>query len=123
MNTVHRLIMAVVASALMCFAIGAGAAATEPPPPLDGAVILDVRTPEEFAEGHLEGAININYRDSNFAKNVVSLDHDAQYIVYCRSGNRSGKSIEIMQQQGFTQLYNAGGVTDASARLGLPIVK
>jgi rhodanese-related sulfurtransferase len=69
-------------------------------------VILDVRTPEEFAEGHLKGAININYHDENFQKGIDSLKKDVTYLVYCRSGRRSEEASLIMLQNGFKKIYN-----------------
>jgi len=113
----------VAAVALIASVASLYACADHSPISADGAVILDVRTPEEFATGHVEGAININYRAGDFEKRVAELDRDTRYVVYCRSGNRSGKSIQIMEKVGFKNLQNAGGVQDAGKRLGLPIVK
>ena len=63
-------------------------------------ILLDVRTPEEYAEGHLENSINLNYNDENFASKVDSLDKSKQYEIYCRSGKRSGASVKLMQEKG-----------------------
>lgn len=76
-----------------------------------GTVIIDVRTPEEFASGHLPGAINIDIADSDFAAQVAQLDPDATYAVYCRTDNRSSAAIDIMEAQGITQTTGlAGGI-------------
>ncbi len=72
-------------------------------------VILDVRTPAETAHGKIEGAIEIDYNSPDFALKVGGLDKSKTYLVYCRSGNRSGKACSMMQQQGFTRLYNLQG--------------
>jgi rhodanese-related sulfurtransferase len=91
--------------------------------PASVAALVDVRTPEEFAEGHLDGAINIDFQSASFSSQISQLDESADYIIYCRSGNRAGKAIELMQQQGFTgKLHNAGGVDSASSTTGLPVV-
>ena len=88
----------------------------------DDAVIIDVRTPEEFATGHLEGAVNIDVQSSDFAQNIMQLDKDGEYFVYCRSGNRSGQAISQMAQMGFADLTNGGSVQDASTASGIEIV-
>lgn len=72
-------------------------------------VILDVRTPEEFAEGHLPNAVNIDYKAADFAQKVDSLDHNIQYEVYCRSGHRSGESVKIMEEKGFKNVHHLEG--------------
>lgn len=85
-------------------------------------ITLDVRTPGEFNEGHIEGALLIDFQSGNFENEIASLDKSKTYAVYCRSGNRSGQAVKIMGDAGFTNLYNLdGGVIDwASA--GLPLV-
>lgn len=86
--------------------------------------IIDVRTPGEFAEGHLHDSMNFDIQGSNFSSEVDSLDKSANYVVYCRSGNRAGKAIEFMQEHGFTgTLTNAGGVENASSITGMPIIR
>ena len=73
-------------------------------------VILDVRTPEEFNSGHIQNAINIDYKSSNFKDEVNKLDKNKIYAVYCHSGRRAAASADIMEQLGFKNLYNIGGV-------------
>lgn len=68
-------------------------------------VVLDVRTPEEVAEGYIPGAINYNFNGPNFKEQLSALDKNKPYLVYCRSGKRSGKAIEIMKAMGFKKLY------------------
>jgi rhodanese-related sulfurtransferase len=86
-----------------------------------GAVVIDVRTPAEFAAGHLDGAVNIDINSPDFAADVAQLDKGETYAVYCRSGNRSAVATDYMQQQGFGSLYNlqAGIIEWQSA--GLPV--
>lgn len=71
--------------------------------------ILDVRTPEEFAAGHLPGAVNIDVSAPDFADRIGTLVPDAPYAVYCRSGNRSAAAVEQMTAAGFTQVFDLGG--------------
>ena len=78
-----------------------------------GVVTLDVRTPAEFAEGHIEGARLIDFQSGNFESEIAGLDKEATYAVYCRSGNRSGQAVAIMHDAGFHNVYNLeGGVID-----------
>jgi len=86
--------------------------------------VIDVRTQEEWATGHLDGAINIDIQSAEFADKIGSLDHSANYVIYCRSGNRAGKAIEYMKSSGFTGvLTNAGSVSDASNITGMKVVQ
>lgn len=84
--------------------------------------IIDVRTPVEFAEGHLEGAVNIDYTAENFSEVIADLNPDAHYIVYCRTGRRSAKACAEMAQAGLSNVSDAGGYQDAAESLKLPIV-
>ena len=88
-----------------------------------GIITLDVRTPSEFNEGHIEGASLIDFQSGNFENEITSLNKNQTYAIYCRSGNRSGEAVKVMTEAGFTKIYNLdGGVIDwASA--GLPLVK
>lgn len=67
----------------------------------ENVVILDVRTPEEFNAGYIPGAILINYKDSAFAQQINALDKNKHYLVYCKSGNRSNKTVQHMLNNGF----------------------
>jgi len=69
-------------------------------------VILDVRTPEEFAEGHISGAVNVNLLPPDFESRLGALDRAKTYLVYCRSGNRSAKAIQAMNRLGFRSVYH-----------------
>lgn len=87
-----------------------------------GIVILDVRTAEEIAEGHIEGAQFMDFYREDFKIEIESMDKEFTYAVYCRSGKRSGKAIEIMQEAGFHNLFNLdGGIIDW-AHAGMPVV-
>lgn len=68
-----------------------------------GTVVVDVRTPAEFQEGHLPGAVNLDVAAPGFADAVAGLDPDGTYAVYCRSGNRSEQALEAMAEVGITR--------------------
>lgn len=78
----------------------------------DGASVIDVRTPEEFADGHLEGATNIDVQADDFADRVGELPRDTAYVVYCASGRRATGAVEQMRDLGFTDVVNGGGYDD-----------
>ena len=88
-----------------------------------GVVTLDVRTPGEFAEGYIEGARLINFQSGNFENEISTLDKSATYAVYCRSGNRSGQAVKVMQAAGFTNVFNMNGGVIDWANAGLPLVR
>ncbi len=82
--------------------------------------LLDVRTPAEFAGGHLEGADNVDVLAPDFAARVDALDRKKTYYLYCRTGNRSGQAARRMREMGFDAAYNVGGFEDLSAA-GAPV--
>jgi phage shock protein E len=100
--------------------VQAGADLQADPP--EDLVILDVRTPEEFAEGHLEGAIMIDFYEDDFADQIADLDPDVPYLVYCRSGNRSGQTAAIMEELGFADVSDVDGGIVSWFDSGLPTV-
>jgi rhodanese-related sulfurtransferase len=73
------------------------------------AQLLDVRTPEEVAEGALEGAQNINFYDTDFKDKLSKLDKNKPVFVYCRSGGRSGKCAQMCKDMGFKEIYDMKG--------------
>lgn len=73
------------------------------------AVILDVRTPAEVRERAIPKAINLNIQQADFAQKIAKLDKSKTYLVYCRSGARSGQACSLMAANGFTQVYNLSG--------------
>lgn len=86
-------------------------------------VILDVRSPSEYESGHLEGATLLDLNSGEFAAALPGLDPTAEYVVYCRSGNRSGQAVALMEQAGFTNVTDLGSVNAASKATGIDIVK
>jgi len=88
------------------------------------AAVIDVRTPEETSLGYLEGAQLFDIQNPTFMDMLSTLDSAADYYIYCRSGNRAGQAIEIMQQSGFTgELVNGGSLENAANQTGLTVVK
>jgi rhodanese-related sulfurtransferase len=86
------------------------------------AAVIDVRTPDEVATGHLHGSINIDIRGADFETQMNALDKSKNYVVYCHSGNRAGQAIDWMTNHGFNgKLYNAGSVADAAVATGMMI--
>lgn len=85
-------------------------------------VIIDVRTPEEFALGHLKGAVNIDFNASDFDQSIKSLDPKDKYLIYCRSGNRSSQALKRMQEYGFNNIIDLGSVESASLSTGIDII-
>ena len=80
-------------------------------------VILDVRRPEEFNTEHIEDAINVDFYSESFREHLDSLDKEKTYLIYCRTANRTGQTVPIMQELGFTQVYHMlGGITDWKAQ-------
>lgn len=86
------------------------------------AIILDVRTADEYAGGHLDGAQLLDFNGGDVAAAIPNLDPDAEYLVYCRSGNRSGQAIALMEQAGFSNLTNLGSLEQAASTTGIQIV-
>lgn len=84
-------------------------------------VVLDVRTPEEYAEGHLADAVLIDFYDADFAVQLDELDKDVTYVVYCRSGNRSESTIQTMRELGFTDVVEVAGGIQAWVTSGLDL--
>ena len=107
----HRLVsrtialVTLIASLLFQSAISAGEQS--------GTVWIDARTAEEFAEGHLEGAILIPFDTIESGISALGLEKDQPINVYCRSGRRSGIAAEELQKMGYTRVTNVGSLEDA----------
>ena len=129
----RRIAALAVAGALALAACGSAAAAptielvdapeaqellTAPP---TGLVVLDVRTPEEYAAGHIAGSENLDFYAPDFLDRLDGLDKETPYFVYCRSGNRSATTIDAMRDLGFTEVYELGGGVVTWAEAGYPL--
>lgn len=102
-----------------------GTSTQEPVPVMSNnstATIIDVRTPAEFADGRVQGAVNLDVQDASFGASLAKLDKNAEYIVYCRSGNRSAIAVQIMAEAGITNVVDLGDLQSAARSLGRPIV-
>ncbi|MEM9132131.1 MAG: rhodanese-like domain-containing protein [Actinomycetota bacterium] len=97
-----------------------GAALLADPP--EDLVVLDVRTPEEFDEAHIDGAVMLDFHREDFADALADLDPDVPYLLYCRSGNRSGQTAALMEQLGFTDVADVDGGILSWTDAGLPVV-
>ncbi len=77
-------------------------------------IVLDVRTPEEFAQGHLpeKTPLNLDFYAPDFREKLSQLDREKTYLVYCRTGHRSGETVDLMKELGFRRVYDLqGGIT------------
>ena len=83
--------------------------------------VIDVRTPAEFAEGHIEGALNLDVEGGQFTAGIAALDPTKEYLVYCRSGRRIAIAAQAMIDAGFVTVYDLGPL-DAWAAAGFPVV-
>ena len=86
-------------------------------------IILDVRTPEEFADGHIEKAINMDFYSTAFRDELDGLDKNKTYLLHCRSGNRSEKTLNIMKELKFIKIYHMTGGSIEWQAEELPMVK
>lgn len=84
--------------------------------------VIDVRSAEEFAQGFVKGATNLNVENGDLAAGLEDLDKEAPYSVYCRSGRRSAIAVQMMKDAGFTNVTDLGSLESAAQSLSLPIV-
>lgn len=88
-----------------------------------GAVLLDVRTPEEVQNGYIKGAINMDFQRPEFKLLIAGLDKEKPYFVYCKSGMRSGKAADLMRDGGFENVKTLEGGLNAWRSAGLSTVE
>jgi len=86
-------------------------------------VILDVRTPQEYGLCHLNGSINLDFRSPSFRDRLEKLDRDKAYLLYCRTGVRSGRVLQIMRSLGFKGLYNLTKGIEQWQREGYDVIR
>lgn len=87
----------------------------------DELIILDIRTPDEFAAGHIAGSVMIDFYSPDFKAQLDTLDKDAEYLVYCRSGNRSSQAMPMFKDLGFLNVAELEGGIINWAEAGLPL--
>lgn len=86
-------------------------------------IIIDVRTPQEFANGHIKDARNINVADKNFSSRIDNLDKNDTYLIYCRTGSRSRYAVNMMEKLNFKTIYHLKNGISEWAKEGNPIRK
>lgn len=89
----------------------------------DTCIILDVRTPDEYARGHIKGSVNENYFSPEFRSIISKLDRDKKYLVYCAQGTRGSRTMNLMRDLGFSDVTNIQGGISAWQDVGLPVEK
>jgi rhodanese-related sulfurtransferase len=88
-----------------------------------GTVVLDVRTGEEFKEGHIAGAKNVDFLENDFVEKISKLDPSKSYILHCASGGRSSKALEKLKAQKVSKIYHMNGGIAAWTKAGKPLEK
>lgn len=84
-------------------------------------LLLDVRTPEEYAEAHIKGAKNIDWQGEHFSTEIAKLDKTQPVYVYCRSGKRSAEAAKQMRKDGFVKVYELSGGIMSWEEAGKPV--
>ena len=90
---------------------------------VDKGPVIDVRTPKEYQSGHIEGAVNLHVYDSDFAKQLDSLNKNKTIYVYCKAGGRSAEAVTTMKNKGFAHIVELDGGIDAWTEAGKPVKK
>ena len=113
-------------SAVLCGCGNPGSAVSDAPANAqvapDSFVLIDVRSAEEFASGHLQGAVNIPHDRIAEEIGAVAADKTARIILYCRSGRRADTALNALKAIGYENVSNYGGLEDAQMRLNLPVL-
>ena len=118
---ITRIFMGVALAVTMLFSTTA-CSTSEPVDMAAVTSVIDVRTPEEFNAGHLEGAVNIPVEVGDFVGTISQLDPAGKYLIYCKSGRRAGLAIDQMTQLGFTDMSNLGSLENAASVTQIAVV-
>ena len=114
-------------SAVLCGCGNPGSAISNAPAnaqhELDATVLIDVRSADEFASGHLQGAVNIPHDRITEGIGAVAADKSTRIILYCRSGRRAETALNVLKSAGYENVSNYGGLEDAQMRLDLPVTQ
>lgn len=86
-------------------------------------ILVDVRTPEEMAEGYIDKATNIDFLDESFPKKIETLNKNKTYLLYCRTGKRTAKAADMMKAAGFKNIYILDGGITTWIQEGRPVEK
>ena len=119
----NRILTAAASAAIAVVALAGCAAPAEPVALSGDAVIIDVRTAQEYSGGHLDGAVLLDVSNGDLDAAIASLDPSVEYAVYCRSGNRSAQAAQKLRDAGFERVIDLGSVSSASGTTGIDIVK
>lgn len=98
-------------------------AAAKNPSPAQAITVLDVRTPEEFAQGHIKGALNLDSAAPTFQKSLQALDPSKNYLVHCAAGGRSTRALSSLQRLGFSSVIHLDGGLNDWKKAGLPLTQ
>lgn len=112
--------MRIVAALMLVLGLLTACGAETRSAPSGDEVIIDVRTAEEFGQGHLVGARNIDFQSADFDEQIAALPDDVDYIVYCRTGNRSAQAAERMRARGLT-VEDLGSLEEAALATGAEV--
>lgn len=115
-------ILTVMAAAVLATTCGGRADVEPAKTALDTPVYVDVRTPQEFAEGHVRGAVNIAHDQMDMRYVELEQYRNQRIILYCRSGRRSDSALAVLKSKGFTRVENGGGF-DGLVAAGLPVAR
>jgi len=85
--------------------------------------LVDIRTPQEYNQGHMEGALNYNFYKPSFMQQMNSLDKSKPVYIYCRSGNRTGSASKKLKRAGFTKVYDLKGGINNWLRTGFTLIR
>ncbi len=88
-----------------------------------GVTVVDVRTKDEFSEGHLKDAVNIDLLEPNFEEQLSKLDKSKPVLVHCQAGGRSTRSLKLFEKLGFSQIIHLDGGYGSWVEAGKPVVK
>ena len=121
--SMKRSLLALAALLLLATSLAGCAPASEPIELSADTILIDVRTPGEYDAGHLDGAILLDLSGGQFAAALPTLDADAEYAVYCKSGNRSGQAVALMENAGFDNVIDLGSIGNATASTQIEIVQ
>lgn len=84
-------------------------------------LVLDVRTPKEYQKEHLKNAQLLNVKSSNFEDELEKMDKNKKYFIYCKTGRRGSKAVELMQKHGYKKVFNISGGINKWKSKGLPV--
>ncbi|HNU92368.1 MAG TPA: rhodanese-like domain-containing protein [Spirochaetota bacterium] len=86
-----------------------------------GVIVVDIRDPKKFADGHIEGAINAEYHPKTFARDTEQIDKNAAIILYCSMGLKTKKAVRELERRGFARVYAMEGGIEAWRNAGFPV--